>query len=352
MENLTIITSQGPKTIKVEQYDETKIQGNLFLVRPGTYDATIFEDVVLRNEYGLPEKFAKHDVVIDVGAHIGSFSYAALIRGAAKVYAYEAHPINYAVAMKNLEKFGERVVCRDLAVWRSDVDTKTLFNDSLVSYDKPNTGGFSVVFNSTGLPVETISLDEILFEASGGLKTGVRMLKIDCEGAEYPILFTSKYLSIIEKISGEYHDIPDEIVPLRAKIDGFDKYNRHSLKSFLETKGFRVELIEKEGTCGLFHARRKGLFASLLQSVWGGNTRGASPRVKEPASVKGPALQSGWAKATAEDIYYCYRLLLDREPDPEGWCHWKSKIENEMGVQEMVEGFLRSEEFHNKREKK
>ncbi|MFL6231348.1 MAG: FkbM family methyltransferase [Pyrinomonadaceae bacterium] len=33
--------------------------------------------------------------------------------------------------------------------------------------------------------------------------------------------------------------------------------------------------------------------------------------------------------ATPDDLYYCYRLLLGREPDAEGWQHWIERLANE-----------------------
>jgi len=49
--------------------------------RDGTLDQAIFNAVVRFNEYRLPERFVPTDIVIDVGAHIGSFAQAVLSRG-------------------------------------------------------------------------------------------------------------------------------------------------------------------------------------------------------------------------------------------------------------------------------
>ena len=48
--------------------------------RPGTLDEAIFNGVVCFNEYQLPSRFAAGDIVIDIGAHIGSFAHAATPR--------------------------------------------------------------------------------------------------------------------------------------------------------------------------------------------------------------------------------------------------------------------------------
>jgi hypothetical protein len=42
--------------------------------RSGTLDRLIFDSVVALDEYRLPERFEPVVVVVDVGAHIGSFA--------------------------------------------------------------------------------------------------------------------------------------------------------------------------------------------------------------------------------------------------------------------------------------
>lgn len=49
--------------------------------------------------------------------------------------------------------------------------------------------------------------------------------------------------------------------------------------------------------------------------------------------------------ATEEDVRYCYRLLLEREPDPEGFASWRRLLaEQALSLHEVVEGFLQSPE--------
>ena len=369
MENthtFTVVTTEGPKKVQIIRRPLNEAEDDFFFIRPETNDFHIFEAVVWQNEYGLPERLSGDEVVIDIGAHIGSFTYAALMHGAARVYAFEAHPINYVVALKNLERFGERAVCREFAVWRSDSTGEKLFNDPLANYSKPNTGGFSVVYNDFGLAVQTIALDEILLEASEGLSRPVHLLKIDCEGAEYPILFTSKYLAIVKEICGEYHEIPKDIIPPRAKVKGIEEFNRYSLKKFLEAQGFAVELTQQGQADGIFHARRNSVSPFLLrQRINFSNHVKALPfwtRKQEPPPPKAesnpftewkaaePGLNEGadWDVATPRDVYYCYRLLLNREPDPDGWRNWTSHIRSHPSLQELVALFMDSEEYRNK----
>lgn len=257
-QRLTVRTANHGHTVKLVQYPLTNMPGELFYARPETYDARIFEDVAVNNEYNLPERFNNTDTIIDIGAHIGSFSYAALMRGAGKVYSYEAHPVNYGITVQNLAKFGNRAVCSNLAVWRSDEPERTLYNDVLNGPYQPNTGGISVLWNNEGVPIGTVSLDELLLAASHGLEKSVRLLKLDCEGSEYPILFTAKYLYVVQEICGEYHEIEPERVPARAVVGNRPElFNRYGLKEFLEAQGYSVELKPQGEADGIFHARRE-----------------------------------------------------------------------------------------------
>jgi FkbM family methyltransferase len=50
--------------------------------------------------------------------------------------------------------------------------------------------------------------------------------------------------------------------------------------------------------------------------------------------------------ATERDLYYCYRLLLKREPDREGWRYWSDKIaDRHVTIDTLTAGFVDSAEF-------
>jgi len=56
-------------------------------------------------------------------------------------------------------------------------------------------------------------------------------------------------------------------------------------------------------------------------------------------------------RATAADVYYCYRLFLQRRPDAGGWTEWTKLIRrNGLSVQALAEAFLYSEEFRTTQE--
>lgn len=162
--------------------------------------------------------------VVDIGAHIGTFTvYAARACGASKVISFEPHPDNYRVLSKNVERNHLRnVTCVNQAV-AGNVQRRTLRLDSTES------GSHSLVTGSPErtLEVECCTLEEVFRRFS---LTKIDYLKVDCEGAEYEILenATAK-LSQITRISMETHTTPHR--------------KAEDLERLLRAHGFEVSLF-------------------------------------------------------------------------------------------------------------
>jgi FkbM family methyltransferase len=200
--------------------------------RDGTLDKTIFNIVVLFNEYRLPPRFAPGDIVIDVGAHIGSFAHAVLSRGCENVTCIEADPTNFEIAAENLRpaiESGHVQVVRG-AAWRSDRNTDQLRFDGyhLFTESYPglegvlNTGNGSVVWGS-GEPVTKIAFDEIVDRVTNH--------------------------GLIDEICGEFHEIGGQFLevgedrPGQAPVFSFanvEKFTTDVLVDYLEEAGFTV----------------------------------------------------------------------------------------------------------------
>jgi FkbM family methyltransferase len=245
------------------------------LLRKGTFDAAIWHSVAV-DYAAVPERFTPDAVVLDVGCHTGAFCSLVARRGA-RVIGYEASRANYGLACLNTAGL-PAVTIRWGAVWRSDRPPGRL---RFVPFPDPlNTGGGSVLFasaeahryhhalagftaggtaGSTPPPLEshdvpTVALDAVLEELGR-----VRLLKIDVEGAEFPILATARQLERVEIITGEYHECsPAQLrhLPDEARI-GPDRYDGECLRSILEARGFRVEVGAPADGHGPFTARRR-----------------------------------------------------------------------------------------------
>ena len=226
--------------------------------RNGTLDQAIFNGVVVFNEYRLPARFAPGDLVIDVGAHIGSFAQAVLSRGCQKVYCIEADRTNFEIAAENLRPHIENghVQLVSGAAWRSDRNTDELYFDGYHPFPKSftgmegvlNTGNGSVVWGS-GEPVATIAFDRIVDLMTNYGEHRVRLLKLDCEGAEWPILLTSQRLGLISEICGEFHEIGGQFLeisedrPAKDPVFSFanvEKFTIDVLVDYLSDAGFTV----------------------------------------------------------------------------------------------------------------
>lgn len=241
-------------------------------LRPDTDDFDNYWAVVECNEYRLPERLPPESICVDVGAHIGCFSHAVLTRGAAKIYAFEAEEGNFGRLTLNLASAcaeGRAVVARR-AVWRSDGKQAKVLHYTR-SRNPKLTGSGNVLWGETGQEVEPIPLDDILLTAtSGGHR--VALLKLDCEGSEWPILFTSKRLDLVDEIVGEYHeiggpnmrllhhDLPHQgKIPARAQVGSYQRYTKDELASFLRAGGFsQIEIVPSTplSWIGHFFARR------------------------------------------------------------------------------------------------
>lgn len=121
------------------------------------------------------------DVIIDVGAHHGIVSIYAAINGAA-VEAYEPNPLNFSVLSKNVE------INPDLNISIFNYAVMGVAGDLLFNFGKTSTTGAMVSVGrdwkrtEDSILVKGIGVHEIL---SNHKK--IKLLKLDCEGAEYDI---------------------------------------------------------------------------------------------------------------------------------------------------------------------
>ena len=237
--------------------------------------------MVAHNEYRLPERFEPADVIVDVGAHIGSFTYAVARRGGQRVWSIEPDRTNVALAAEHLNPYLERGCVRLIhaAVWRSDPNDDELRFDGYHPLPESypglagvvNTRGGSVVWG-LGEPVARIAFDNVVDLATDRGERRVRLVKLDCEGAEWPIVLTSRRLHLIDEIVGEFHELggplPEigENRPSNAPVFHSDRvagFTIEELARFLRDAGFGVTYsrhVRPDGALeglGLFSATRE-----------------------------------------------------------------------------------------------
>ena len=236
--------------------------------RPGTLDRMIFDGVVALDEYRLPERFEPDDVVVDVGAHIGSFAYAVVLRGGKHVWSIEPDRTNCAAAAEHLRPYVDQGYVRLMhaAVWRSDPNDDELRFDGYQVFPQSfldmagvvNTGGGSVMWGG-GEPVQKVAFDDVVDLVTNRGERRVRLLKLDCEGAEWPILLTSRRLHLIDEIVGEFHEIGGSFLEI-----GEDRLSKAHVFHSDRVAGFTVEefvrFLNDAGFCVTYrrHLRPNG----------------------------------------------------------------------------------------------
>lgn len=168
--------------------------------RPNSMDFHTYANVLMNNEYHLPDRFKKDDIIFDVGANIGFFALACLARGAGFVECWEADPDNFRYLARNLKLYQ-----RFSKQYRGIVLHKEMAVD-FCSENKFHTSGHRVNFDTAGDLHRTtpgrrksIPIDRILPNEP------FRLLKMDIEGSEWPILYESKNLVHAKEILVECH---------------------------------------------------------------------------------------------------------------------------------------------------
>lgn len=166
-------------------------------------------------------------IVVDIGAGLGDFAICiASKHPQSTVYAYEPFPESFATLEANLrlnrvhnvQAFPYAISGQDGYVDLHIVSKEAVQQSTAFVRDRAR----------DRIRVPSITLDRLLDEIREGR---CDYLKIDCEGAEYEILFNAsgETLQRIKHICLEYHD-------------GVTKFSHHDLVEFLQGKGFEVRL--------------------------------------------------------------------------------------------------------------
>lgn len=226
-----------------------EIEGQKFFVRDNTNDSDVVRSC--RVEYALPnvEGYEPGSFVLDIGSHIGGFSLWALQKyHNCRVVAVEPMPENQTLLTRNVELNGlsDRVTLLRGAAWSKKEPTVTIpYGD-----ERTESGRIHYyVGNASSVPlsgqshviVRTISLAEII----AGVDR-VWCMKLDGEGAEYPLLEEAKPedLKRLKWVIGEFHSGMERIRTVMAQV-GFGEHptsRSHELFCFENPRTF-AELI-------------------------------------------------------------------------------------------------------------
>lgn len=214
------------------------------------HGAAILFAIFLERGYGAVP--FENSVVIDIGAHVGMYSLYASQSKNTKVYAFEPSPENFSLLQENIQQnsLTDRVFAWPFAVGPMSGRMRLYLRQNasgLHSFLPVSKATFQITYrrtssNETSLDVPCISLKDIFDQHN---ISRCEVLKIDCEGAEYDILYAlpKAYFQRIQTILVEYHHYSKD-----------EKYTGRALLSFLENQGFHIQKIMKlrhQGTAWL-----------------------------------------------------------------------------------------------------
>jgi FkbM family methyltransferase len=175
--------------------DDICLIGSLnFVVRPGSTDRDIIDEVITRDAYHVKDYIRPGMVVIDVGAHIGSFTVFAGQLGA-RVLSFEPMQESFDMLQRNIRENNVDAAARHIGIW-NEPGMQTLH------IRQRNFGGTGFFTNGPLTEkIGVITLDNV-FKNEGVDRCD--FLKLDCEDSELLILQAFHYLDRVVRLAVEY----------------------------------------------------------------------------------------------------------------------------------------------------
>jgi FkbM family methyltransferase len=154
------------------------------------------------------------DLVVDIGASVGPFTYSILHKNPKHVYCFEPSIQEFRTLNKNLRGYPVTTINKGISNVNSIVESSELFGGENEME--------AITFKTF---IENYSIDKIDF------------LKTDCEGGEYDIFNEENMdfiLNNVKKISGEWHlntpETKEKFVFFRDRyLTAFDNFYVHSI---------------------------------------------------------------------------------------------------------------------------
>ncbi len=192
-------------------------------------DQAVADEVFRHRSYQICEGTIRNaqGPIVDIGGHIGLFSLlASALRPNLPIYVFEPHDDNFQTLEQNLKDNN----IQNVRAFREAVSDRVGEADLILSQQDLN-HSLALAIEATGKTqtVPTTTLERV-FEDCKIDRCG--LLKIDCEGSEYEILYSAPK-SIFDKIAAiflEYHEWSE-------------KGLADALKIHLEKMGFKVKKI-------------------------------------------------------------------------------------------------------------
>lgn len=169
-------------------------------IRNNSSDVFVIKEIFINKCYSLPVPYGvKEPVILDIGANIGIASlFFYSYYPDATIHAFEPQKENFELLKKNAENLHGKILVHRMAVMSYTGEAS--FTGSV---DKNNFAGGGICQEGI-IKVPCTSMKD--FCDNGGIDS-IDVLKIDCEGGEYDILYKldPEFLKKIRIIVGEFH---------------------------------------------------------------------------------------------------------------------------------------------------
>lgn len=203
----------------------------------------VFKELFMIDVYdikNLIKKIPSKPVIIDIGANAGFFDVLLLSKmQQAKIFAYEPIPSNVAVIKKIVtdNSLHQNVLLYQKAVTGLPVNGLDLFMED--TDDNQVVASIFDGFNKSNtkkIHIPSITLTEILDDIN---LPNIDLLKMDCEGSEYDIIYNTKpeYIRRINHMEIEVHDVDD------------NKNNVQYFNRFLVELGYKTNFTPINNFC-------------------------------------------------------------------------------------------------------
>ena len=182
----------------------------------------LFDEIFKINCYHvLPNEF-EGNIVVDIGAHIGTFSLFSLIHGATKVLAIEANPKVYSTHLADVVSSLPQIQIDNLAVTDQEGILVSIKDDDVNSQLQP--------YDPKNLSVKTISLASLLKKHN--IEGTELVLKLDIEGHEFNVLLNTP-IDVLSRFKTIFVEVHNDMNP-NPNFREIKKIAEH-----LENNGFK-----------------------------------------------------------------------------------------------------------------
>jgi FkbM family methyltransferase len=178
-----------PSLFGIEPSRIIRWKGHL-LLSDALQEIELFDLIVEKQIYSIPEcRVEEGDIVFDVGAHMGFFSYHAKLCGAKAVYAFEPNPYVREVLTKHRSLWGfPDLNIYDLALYSEEGELDlSIPENPLASVATVNYEGTVLEKFRYGAKIRVVATTIDCFVKNNRIPF-VNFIKIDAEGAEGAIL--------------------------------------------------------------------------------------------------------------------------------------------------------------------